>query len=239
MDIPSSNLGNLISSLTGSNKPTIEKAGTAPAAESDSKTVAAPAVTAAVSADSTAVKPAVVEDHHVVEDVAPTVEHDTLTKEHEQKEQTVIDKETHQDHYHTTVQTAKTQEVLPEQHTFEDTATEVKEIEHDDGAVKENAAARNSEFHDTTEEGKTVEKKTDLPTAVATENVHHHLHETIQPVIEKEIIQPQVTHKTIHVKEVHHDKAVDEGTTTEAPVSVEELEERVGRITEHKGEERY
>jgi hypothetical protein len=140
-----------------------------------------------VTADAT-VAPTVKHDQGttvVEEDVAPTVEHETVTKEHEEKEKTVVDKERHQDHYHTTVVPAQTSEVLPEEHRYEDTATEVKEFEHDDGAAKTKNEARKAGFQDITEEGNTVEKKTEEATEVGSEQVHHHLHETIQPVIEK------------------------------------------------------
>jgi hypothetical protein len=129
----------------------------------------------------------------VEEDVAPTVEHETVVKEHEEKEKAVIDKERHQDHYHTTVVPAQDSEVLPEEHRYEDTATEVKEFEHDDGAVKNKNEARNAGFQNINEEGKTVEKKTEEATEVGSEQVHHHLHETIQPVIEKGSTAPADT----------------------------------------------
>ena len=116
--------------------------------------------------------------------MAPAVEHETVVKELEEKEKTVIDKERHQDHYHTTVVPAQAQEVLPEEHRYEDTATEVKEFEHDDGAAQSKSNARNAGFSSTTEEEK-VEAKTKEATEVGSEQVHHHLHETIQPVIEK------------------------------------------------------
>ncbi len=121
----------------------------------------------------------------VDKEVAPAVEHETVTKEHEEREKTVIDKERHQDHYHTTIQPALDREVLPEQHNYEDTETQVKHVEHDDGAVKAKADDRNANFENTTAEGETIERKAVEPTAVAGEEVHHHLHETIQPVIEK------------------------------------------------------
>ncbi len=121
----------------------------------------------------------------VEKDVAPAVEHETVTTKHEEKEQTVIDKERHQDLYHTTIQPAKDREVLPEQHNYEDTETQVKHVEHDDAAVEGKAADRNAGFENTSTEGKTIEKKTEEPTKVANEEVHQHLHETIQPVIEK------------------------------------------------------
>ena len=147
---------------------------------------------AADTAEETTLAPAVVKDPvetSVVENVAPKVEHETVVKDHEEKEKTVIDKERHQDHYHTTVVPAQAEEVLPEEHRYEDTATEVKEFQHDDGAAKNQSVARNTGFQDTKDEMKT-EQKTVEATEVGSEKVHHHLHETIQPVIEKSLLSP-------------------------------------------------
>lgn len=38
------------------------------------------------------------------------------------------------------------------------------------------------------------------------EHVHHHIHETIQPIIQKETIQPSTVHTTIPVHEVHYNE---------------------------------
>lgn len=57
--------------------------------------------------------------HHdttVHEQVAPAVTQETVTRQQEDRVQTAIDKEVHQDHYHTSVQPVQDSEVLPEQH---------------------------------------------------------------------------------------------------------------------------
>ena len=157
--------------------------GKAPVTEDET---AAPVVETTTTSDKEIAAPVEAETVKTVEkDVQPAVEHETIVKEHEQKEQTVVDKERHQDHYHTTVQPVKDSEVLPEDHRYEETATEVKDFDHDDGAAKIKDDARKADFENTTEQGKTVKTTTEEPTAVAGETVHHHLHETVQPVIEK------------------------------------------------------
>ncbi|KAK6408552.1 hypothetical protein LTR95_018419, partial [Oleoguttula sp. CCFEE 5521] len=119
-------------------------------------------------------------DTTVDQDVAPAVEHEHKTKIHEEREQKVIEKERHQDHYHTTVQPLKDSETLPETHKTETEATQYKEIEHDDtAAVKARLDKQKSEFKDTKEVNE-VEQKVKEKT-VEGEHVHHHLHETIQP----------------------------------------------------------
>lgn len=115
-------------------------------------------------------------------EVAPAVEHTHVKKQHETREQTFLDKEKHQDHYHTTVQPIKDSEVLPEKHDHTQD-TEHRSINHDDGTAKAKAESDRSGFESTSEE-KQSEIQTKEPTQVK-EHVHHHLHETVQPVIEK------------------------------------------------------
>jgi hypothetical protein len=121
-------------------------------------------------------------DKTVDSDVAPAVEHTHVKKQHETREQTFVEKEKHQDHYHTTVQPLKDSEVLPEKHDHTQ-EVEHRSINHDDGATKTKAEADRAGFESTSEQ-KQSESKTQEPTQEA-EHVHHHLHETVQPVIEK------------------------------------------------------
>ena len=54
--------------------------------------------------------------HHttdVTEHYKPAVTHEHVSRTREHEDTTVIDKETHQDHYHTTVLPIKDQEILP------------------------------------------------------------------------------------------------------------------------------
>jgi len=55
-------------------------------------------------------------DTTVDSEVEPAVEHTHVKKQHETREQTFVEKEKHQDHYHTTIQPLKDSEVLPEKH---------------------------------------------------------------------------------------------------------------------------
>ncbi|KAI3327096.1 hypothetical protein HD806DRAFT_531683 [Xylariaceae sp. AK1471] len=160
-------------------------------------------------------------------ETAPPVEHETIRKQHEQREQTVINKERHQDHYKTTVQPLKDREVMPEEHHYEQAGVQNRHFDHDhENDAREMLARKQGQFQDTTREAGTQKKTTKEP-AMTSEHVHHHLHETIQPVIEKETVMPSVTHKTIPIKEVHKDRSIDEGTTVNAPISKEEFQGRL------------
>jgi len=56
-----------------------------------------------------------------------------------------------------------------------------------------------------------------------------HIHETIQPVIQKETIQPEVVHTTIPIKEVHHEATQHHGTSQLPPVTMDEFKSQKGR----------
>jgi len=60
---------------------------------------------------------------------------------------------------------------------------------------------------------------------------HSHVHETIQPVIQKEIIQPEVVHTTVPVHEVHHQSAQHHGTTHLPAVSLDEFKKQGGVLS--------
>ncbi|CAK1366222.1 hypothetical protein CB0940_09354 [Cercospora beticola] len=176
-------------------------------------------------------------DTTVEQEVAPAVEHDTIVKEHETREQKVVDKEKHVDHYHTTVQPLEDREVQETKHDHEQAATEYRKINKDTKAdeAQAQAAAEREKFRDTTDEGVTHEKKVNEGEVVG-EQVHHHLHEVVQPVIEKEIVKPSVTHKTIPVKEVIQEQSQNHGVTRKEPISVDEFTHRLDgeKKTEHK-----
>lgn len=59
---------------------------------------------------------------------------------------------------------------------------------------------------------------------------HPDIHETIQPVVQKEVIEPSVVHTTIPVHEIHH-KSVVEDTTSLPTLSMAEYKSQGGPLT--------
>jgi hypothetical protein len=178
--------------------------------------------------------------HHdttVHEAVAPAVRHEVV-KPHEHEEvQTAVDKEVHQDHYHRTIQPVQDREVLPEQHTARLGAVQHREFDHrDHDSTKRNLVEEQARFKD--------ERKIDATThsqsaaaAIGGEHVHHHIHETIQPVVQKETIQPNVIHTTVPIHEVHHNKATHHDTTALPAMTMSEFTNKGGSLQGR--EERY
>jgi hypothetical protein len=137
----------------------------------------------------------------VEENVNPAITHEAV-KPHRHEEQTqAVDREVHQHHYHTTVQPLTHQERLPEQHAHNILPTEHREFHHDDeSATKEKLQADLARFKDSSVTHETHHTSAAAPT-VTGEHVHHHVHETVVPVVHKETIQPEVVHTTKPVHE--------------------------------------
>lgn len=171
-----------------------------------------------------------VDDKTVHKKEAPVVEHETVKPSQHKEVETVVDKEVHQDHFHRTIQPMKDKEVLPTKHTYKEKDVEQKEFDHrDDAAAKKDEvegskikdernvdATKYSEEHSLTDKG---------------EHIHHHIHETIQPVINKTTIQPEVVHVVEPVHETHHLKAEHHGTTTKPEIDVSDYKKDHGTTT--------
>ncbi|ETI28667.1 hypothetical protein G647_01118 [Cladophialophora carrionii CBS 160.54] len=181
--------------------------------------------------------------HHtsVEETVVPAVTHEAV-KPHRHEEVTqAVDREVHQHHYHTTVQPLTHQERLPEKHTHNILPAEHREFHHDDeSATKERLAAEMANFksHSTTHE--TVHTQAAAPT-VTGEHVHHHVHETVVPVVHKETIQPEVVHTTIPVHETHHAAAQHHGLSALPMKTLDEFKAAGGALVggHHSSHEEY
>ncbi|KAI4615977.1 hypothetical protein J4E83_006646 [Alternaria metachromatica] len=178
--------------------------------------------------------------HHdttVHEAVAPAVQHEVIKPHVHEEVNTAIDKEVHQDHYHRTVQPVQDREVLPEQHSAKLGAVQHREFDHRDAdATKRALVDDQARFADERRVEDTTHSQSVAPT-VGGEHVHHHIHETIQPVVQKETIQPNVVHTTVPIHEVHHNKATHHETTALPAMTMEQFKAKGGALTGR--EERY
>ncbi len=178
--------------------------------------------------------------HHdttVHEAVAPAVQHEVVKPHLHEEVQTAVDKEVHQDHYHRTVQPVQDREVLPEQHTAKLGAVQHREFDHrDHDTTKRNLIDEQARFKDERRVDATTHSQS-TAAAIGGEHVHHHIHETIQPVVQKETIQPNVVHTTVPIHEVHHNKATHHSTTALPAMTMEQFKAKGGSLTGR--EERY
>ncbi|KAL9124796.1 MAG: hypothetical protein Q9217_005915 [Psora testacea] len=178
--------------------------------------------------------------HHdttVHEKVAPAVVNEKVSKHRHEEATTAIDREVHQDHYHTSIQPVKDREVLPEQHAHRMAPVEHREHRHgDEQAVKARLEQERAQFQNIRTEGGTHETHSAAP-VIAGEHVHHHVHETIQPVVQKETIQPSVVHTTVPIHEVHQNEPKHHSASALPAVSMADFKKQGGSLAGR--EERY
>ncbi|KAI1770001.1 hypothetical protein F4818DRAFT_434586 [Hypoxylon cercidicola] len=171
--------------------------------------------------------------HHettVHESVEPAVKRETVKPTEHEEVNTAVNKEIHQDHYHRTIQPVQDNEVLPEQHQHRVGAVQHRDYDHrDHEATKRTLAAENAKLKDQRVVHDATHTQSHAPT-VQGENIHHHVHETIQPVVHKETIQPSVVHTTAPVHETHHNPAQHHSTSSLPPVSIDEYKHQGGAL---------
>lgn len=171
--------------------------------------------------------------HHttVEESVNPAVTRETVRPHRHEEATQAVDREVHQHHYHTTVQPVQHKEHLPEKHTHNLLPAEHREFHHDnEHDTKEKLATHLGHFKDSSRTEQVHHTQNAAPT-VTGEHVHHHVHETVVPVIHKETIQPEVVHTTIPVHETHHAAAEHHGLSALPMKTLDEFKQAGGVLT--------
>lgn len=170
-------------------------------------------------------------DTSIHEKVAPAVQQETVNRTQHDEATTAVDREVHQDHYHTTEQPVFDKEVLPEQHHHSLLPTEERSYEHDDSSrVKERLAQEASQYKSSQAKVEGAHSTSAAPD-VAGEHVHHHVYETVQPVVQKETVEPHVVHTTKPIHEVHHNEAQHHSASALPAVSMDEFKNKGGALT--------
>lgn len=145
--------------------------------------------------------------------------------------QTAIDREVHQDHYHTSVQPVQDRQVLPEQHIDRVAPVENRSFQHGNpDQVKQRLAAEAAQFKNSKHVSEVEHTSVTSPT-ISGEHVHHHVHEIIQPVVQKETIQPSVVHTTIPIHEVHQNEPKHHSASQLPAVTMEDFKRQGGYLT--------
>lgn len=108
---------------------------------------------------------------------------------------------------------------------------EHRNVKHgNDSHVKERLASEQAQFKDTRTVGQEHHTTAAGP-SVAGEHVHHHVHENIQPVIQKETVQPSVVHTTVPVHEVHQNEAKHHTATALPAVTMDQFKHQGGHLS--------
>jgi len=175
-------------------------------------------------------------DTTVHEHVAPAVQHENVTRTEHEHVMPVVNREVHQDHYHTTVQPIQDQESLREQHHHKAAAVEHRSFEHGNKDDVERRLAEERGKFDHQKHHTEGQHTTSTEAAVVGEQKHHHVHEMIQPVVQKETVEPHVVHHTVPVHETHHNEAHHHQGTTLPAMTMGEFSKLGGSL---KGREEH
>jgi len=147
----------------------------------------------------------------IEQEARPAVVHERVAQRQHEDVTEAVDREVHQHHHQIHVQPIKDKVVEPEQHHHNVIAVEHRHKHHGkDHEVQETLAKHQAGFRDEREV---------LPTETSTSNrvvvgehVHHHIHDVIQPVIERDVVQPHVVHTTIPIHEkIEHEPFIHKG----------------------------
>lgn len=172
------------------------------------------------------------------ETIAPAVVQEQVAKQVTEELNVVEDREHHVHHHQQRVQPVADRVEQETQHKHTVLPVETRERTHEmsDGAKRALAEQQNA-YQNTS---------TTLPTqyskvqgAVTGQDVtHHHVHETVQPVIQREVLQKEHIHVTAPVHEVVHEKPVVHEATIEPTISMAEFSKAGGSLTGGKTVER-
>ncbi|EHK26511.1 uncharacterized protein TRIVIDRAFT_52434 [Trichoderma virens Gv29-8] len=174
------------------------------------------------------------DDRHtttVDEEVRQPVTSEHVRPQEHENVTTAVDKDIHQDHHHTTVQPVNTRETLPEKHSHKVLPTEHRSYEHGGDKNVQSVLDRDAaKYKDTSVRQKATHETTTEAPIVAGERVHHHVHEHVQPIIQKETIAPEVIHTTVPVHETHHATPMHHGTKVLPPQTLDEFTGQQGSL---------
>ncbi|KPM43818.1 hypothetical protein AK830_g2817 [Neonectria ditissima] len=171
--------------------------------------------------------------HHktsVHEDVRQAVTEEHIKPTEHQNVTTAVDRDIHKDHHHTVVQPLEHRETLPEKHSHRVADVEHKTIHHgNDQELRDTLDRDQGKYKDTTRTHETTHTSSTAP-VIESERVHHHVHEHIQPVLHKEVIQPHVIHTTVPIHETHHVAPVHHETSVLPTKTLAEFQKGTGTL---------
>lgn len=125
-------------------------------------------------------------DTEVDQQVIPAVTHETVDSTERDIDQTVVHQDVHEDVYHTTVQTVLDTQQLPEQVVNKVAPIEERSFDErgDPKEIGKHLAEEAAQYHDEHVVNETKHVHTIEPT-VTGEHIHYHVHERIQPIVQR------------------------------------------------------
>ncbi|KAF8250002.1 allergen, partial [Wilcoxina mikolae CBS 423.85] len=167
-------------------------------------------------------------DTSVCETFKPAITKETVVPVEKLEETVAIDREVHQDHYQTRIQPVEDKVREAERHEHNVLPVEHREQRHGkDAEIKRKLEQEAQQFKSTTTVLPTTRDKVSAGT-ITGEHIHHHVHEKVQPVIEREIIQPTVIHTTVPIHERIEHEPTFHPATVQPKMTMEEFRKAGG-----------
>lgn len=184
-------------------------------------------------------------DTEVRETFNPAVTKEIIIPKETEETTIAINRELHQGHYQTRVQPIEDREVLQEEHRHNRLPVEKRiQREVDDELVRRRLEEEvrppfnlilNNHSHaqqkmqfKSTREVLPVERIRVEGSTVTGEHAHHHVYEQVQPVIEREVIQPVVIHTTVPIHERIEHAPTFHPITIQPKMTLEEYQRAAG-----------
>jgi len=170
----------------------------------------------------------------VCTETAPAVVQEHVSRNETVEQVEAIDRERHIHHHQHRVQPVVDNKVLPTEHKYQVAAELTRESKHDMLPEHREKLEQQRHLYTDSKVVDDVNRNMVAAPAVAAEHVHHHVHETIQPVINRETVQNTHVHTTIPIHEKIHDAPIVHEHTVLPTVSLKDFEAKVGGVHQHK-----
>ncbi|KAJ9125859.1 hypothetical protein QFC24_002643 [Naganishia onofrii] len=169
----------------------------------------------------------------VCSETAPEIVQEHIKQNERVETVEAIDRERHVHHHQHRVQPIVDKQVLDTKHEFNVLPEVTRESKHD--MIPEHRAKLEEQrnlYHNTQTAAPVVREQV-AGGVQANEHVHHHVHETIQPVIQRETVASTHVHTTIPIHEKIHDAPVVHEMTTLPTVTLDEFKSKAGGVHAH------
>ncbi|ODO01755.1 hypothetical protein I350_06584 [Cryptococcus amylolentus CBS 6273] len=162
------------------------------------------------------------ETTEVCTESAPEVVQEHVRPQEHVKTADAIDRERHIHHHQHRVQPVADAQTLPEKHVH--STAPVVHTEHTEDMLPEHQQTLQQQrgLHQNQKTEGAVERSGEHVGVAVNEHAHHHIHETIQPVIQRETVAPTVVHKTNAIHETVKEAPIVHEVTTLPTVSAAE-----------------
>ncbi len=164
------------------------------------------------------------------ETILPAVTHEQIQKTVIEEQQIIQDREHHVHHHQQRVQPIVDRVVEPEIHQQNVLPVEQREKNYE---MTEGAARALREQQTKYRDEQTIlptQKSTIQREAIGQDVTHHHVHETIVPLIQREKIQQEVVHTVIPVHEIIHERPVVHEATVEPTLTMDQFLKKGGNL---------